>query len=561
MKKGMFLAMVFSLAMAACDREEHPVSGKDVLVQVRMVGISGDGEEDVTRSASEREPETVITPISDGMVLEMWMERDTSLLRAGKLTLGLDSYFRVIALKTGTKEYVSHDDFTINSGAVSGTLRVPDNVTYDFICYSYNDDNSLSSLSYSRGDNIPDTEVLDAMSGTKDLLYQKITMPVSGSAPTLTIELGRVMAQIKLQVNCSYNGWKIVGVDPSRITLGTVYSGGTIGLTDGAVASSAGASGFTWPTISGNNMVEESNSRLVMPKAASELQVSFTSGAITRESPLSAIPTLISRTSFFTELKSGYSYRFCMNLRTTLWAGSNIYWDATSDPSNPTLTFDPHQTDGSLAPHKNYVGTHFRWGSLVGIETRGPEFSNSVPVYVPNGSGGWTESSYNAWGNVPYWNSGNTINNTQYASFKGDICEYLSTATGVVSGNYRMPKLGEFGYTLASGGGSGWVTGGNFNTSAPGFDFRPSYTALNKGYATHAGMGNTYLPASGWRKSDGGIGTGAPNYTTVGSVGMYWTSSAEDATDTHYMLFGDGLSNARAVYARTAALSVRCVLN
>jgi hypothetical protein len=576
MKREMFLALAFSLVMAACDKEEPLSSGKDVLVQVRMVGIAGGGEEDVTRSTSESEPETVITPISDGMVLEMRMERDTSLLRAGKLTLGVNSYFRVIALKTGTKEYVSHDDFTINGGAVSGTLRVPDNATYDFICYSYNDDTSLSSLSYSRGNDIPDTEVLDAMIGTKDLLYQKITMPVSGSAPVLTIELGRVMAQVKLQIDCSYNGWKIVDVIPSKVVF-TAHTSGTIVLTSKAVTSSTGAATVTtWPAIAGTNMKEDSNAILMMPNAAAELVIAFTSGAIVLESPLAAVPGLMAIARFSTELKSGYSYRLCMKMSRLMWAGSNVYWDETSDPLHPTLTFDPYQADGTLAPHKGLVGVHFKWGSLVGVDPYGRKYTEvglTPDVYIPDGAGGWTRyvstaSPYPSWESVPYWNSGNVINNSQYGSHRGDICAYLSTATGVVSGNYRMPRNGEFSPSLFNAI-TGWSSLGSFKTSLSGYSYYGgNYDLIGNGggYAKNTTMGNVHFPASGFRSDEGNSGAIPKEpfmYTDsfVNYEGAYWTGTTSDATHIHMLNFvhSNNISMLGSLYSRDYAMSVRCV--
>jgi hypothetical protein len=488
--------------------------------------------------------------------------------------LGLNSYFRVIALKSGTKEYVSHDDFTISGGAVSGTLRVPDNVTYDFICYSYNDDNSLPSLSYSRGNNIPDTEVLDAMSGTKDLLYQKITLPVSGSAPVLTIELGRVMAQVKLQIDCSYNGWKIVDVDPSKVIF-SAHTSGTIVLTSKAVASSTGAATTaTWPAIAGTNMQEESNPRLVMPNASAGMTVIFAPGAVVRESPLAAIPTLIAQAAFSTELKSGYSYRLCLKMHRIMWAGSNVYWDETSDPLNPTLTFDPYQADGTLAPHKGLVGVHFKWGSLVGIDPSERGYWDDPDVYVPDGAGGWTSyvssaSPYPSWENIPYWNSGNVINNAQYGSHKGDICAYLSTATGVVSGNYRMPRKGELNPLAIFSVATGWSHGGTFKTSLGGsYSSQHGYYDLignGGGYVKNTIMGNVYFPASGMRTSEGRAGANDTNYGIYGGYvneeGNYWMSTTTSATSADHLSFFYNNIGVFDNYARDYGMSVRCVKN
>jgi hypothetical protein len=167
-KRWMFVVLALAGLLGACDRdvEDGKLRGKDVLVLVRLVGIAEEKEEDITRSISMKETQREAIPIGDGMVMEMRMERDTSALRAvTKVTLDGNSYFRVVAVIHGTSTFISYCDYTINGHVKAGGLHVPDNDSYDFICYSYNSNAALPALNYAQDDNIPTTAVIDASVG------------------------------------------------------------------------------------------------------------------------------------------------------------------------------------------------------------------------------------------------------------------------------------------------------------------------------------------------------------------------------------------------------------
>jgi hypothetical protein len=204
----------------------------------------------------------------------------------------------------------------------------------------------------------------------------------------------------------------------------------------------------------------------------------------------------------------------------------------------------------------------------VGISLAQPDaFSTSTPVYIPNydsdtpADSDWTKStshSYTAakWirsipnvaendvGTIPYldgaflsgsYGRDNTYlmdaeQNTDemYESYRGDICQYLSK-TGAVTGNYRMPTSNEFGAGGSYSSTDNWKKGA---TSWPN-DNTELYAIGNDAGTVdliQAGMGWIYnnvlqvkLPASGWRRCDGG------SLEHVGSRGTVWAGSAQSS--------------------------------
>jgi hypothetical protein len=603
-KIGMLVALALSLLLIACDRElPNNKSGKEVTVRVRLVGIQEGGKEDLTRSASMKEPERISTSTSDGMLLEMQMERDTSALRATKTQLASDSYFRVIAFKHDTKTFISYGDFTIADGPVGGSLHVPINDSYDFVCYSYNTSTPLDALTYKQGETMPDTETISALQGTNDLLWVKIEKDVTDVAPELNIVLNRVMVRVKVAVDLSYNKWTISNI-ADDLTLESVGTGGTIQLADGAVASNTGTPTFSSWTGSGYKL-ESSTELLVMPNA-SGTTISIPKDAIVRQA-LTAIPTKAT-TATFTELQSGLSYKLLVRLRIPIFARSNIYWDDITAPSKPTLTFepaadDPAQNDDTKA---GYQGVFFKWGSLVGISPVG-SFSGTTAIYVPivkstlntstwkatNGNSTgldddidpsvrhnyttWSSGGYNVYdetpkrGDIPYMDSsfGGTSSGRSntwlidanrneynvYKEFRGDICQYLSKTQTALEG-YRLPSSYEFGInnTTWAENEEGWEKATPY-ASATGNEKGTAIitgTPAANNYGKNTKMDDVIFPVSGYRGS-----TGTQQY--LGIVSYYWSGSA----NTEYYglvlyLSGSEVGPGMAV-SRSYGNPVRCV--
>jgi hypothetical protein len=606
MRKEIVTILAFSLLLVACDRElPDNKSGKEVTVRVRLMGITEGGKEDLTRSDSMKEPERHVTSIGDNMLLEMQMERDTSALRANKTQLATTSIFRVIAFKHGTKTFISYGDFTIADGPVGGSLHVPINDSYDFVCYSYNTSTSLDALTYNQDTNIPDTETIPALQGTNDLLWVKIKKDVAEVAPELEILLNRVTVRVKLAVDLSYNKWIITSIGNIMMP----YAGGRIRLTSGAVGGRTETSTFSSWTGSGYQW-ESTTELLVLSIGTTPVTIPI--GAIGRQD-LSAIPDKETNIFFTTELKPGYSYRLCVQLRMPIFARSNIYWD----DEGKKLTFVPATEPPALNNNskRGYQGVFFRWGSLVGVspaqkngntDSEKNAFDGTVPIYVPivkspfsastwkttTGSAmaanttdfpsvtsnwnTWTETSdddaapatdipymdsrYMEWGDVM---DAELNDLATYQGFRGDICQYLCK-TGVVSGDYRLPIYYEIGSNQGvwENNTQGWVKGGTFGTEATLIgslnvdgttDILTGSTPNNRGYAKNVKMGDVVFPASGLRDTSGGT------LLIVGETGCYWSGSTREATDSRSMNFTGIHFHAITDHSRSCALPVRCV--
>jgi hypothetical protein len=572
--KGLLAVLILAivLVLGACDKElGDKKSGRDVLVQVRLVGVAEGGKDDVTRSGSVREMEEFLTPVGDGMLLGMRMERDEEALRAVEKPLNGDAYFRVVAMEHGTSTFVSYGDFTIDDGCVGGGLHVPDNGdTYDFTCYSYNTNNAFSALTYKQGATIPTSEMVNVFDGTNDLLWEKKEdVGVSDGALELDILLRRVMARVKVVVDCSYNNWSISAID-NTVTLGAVSNTGSMRLASGETVVNDGAKAISWPSLSAG-MSQESTEMLVMPKNTSTLTVTIPKEAVTRVS-LSQIPSAAAIGTFSTALVGGNSYRLHVRLRTPIWARSNIYWDATLNDGEGALTFVPAESSDDTK--QGYQGVFFKWGSLVGISPNDSEDIYKPVVQNPLSGSTWVATT-DSWGNIPYMtitvgtpSQNNTTaidpeqnNLATYQTLLGDICQYLSTKTGVVSGDYRLPISVEFGLTT-----SGWGEGGTFgNTPLAKSQVNAYGTTViigesdpyNRGYVKNITMGNVILPASGWR------GFSYGDLVAVGLQGVYWSGSLSPKNDTdanaHDFCFSGGSMLQPWSDLRPHGESVRCV--
>jgi hypothetical protein len=518
-----------------------------VSVQVHLLGIAEGGEEDVVRSASQREPETVSMSIGGGLLLEMRMEREEEPLRVDKPTKPLTSgaYFRVIAVKGNT--YVSHGDFTVGGATSLASFHVPGDDTYDFICFSYNStsSSSLPTFNPDRGDDISGNGFDLSTNNTNDLLWQKQSVAVGSVDPSLGIKLEHVMVRVKVVLDCSYNGWKIAGV-ANTMTLGSVFTGGTVGLVSGGVNTSAGSQAIAWPSPSGDKTDHESSPLLVMPKTSGTFTVNIPTEAITRESPFTKIPTGAVSGTFSTALVAGSSYKLYMTLRATRWAGSNIYWDGTAQK----LTFD---VEGNTT-NQGYQGVFFKWGSLVGISPVGDWSDNSTPVYKPGES---TSSTYPSWGAIPYWEHnayGDIINGDHYDDLVGDICQYLS------NGDYRLPTRSELGTETADWEdstpvGGGWVKGGSAASTVG--NAAGTYNMIDDGYlyAVNTVMDNATFPATGYRLNN------SNELLLVGIRGDFWTSSAASDIRSHNLRFDGDDVRPSDFTSRDSAFAIRCVKN
>jgi hypothetical protein len=613
--KNMRLIAVLALSMlfVSCDKDNE-LPGSEVLVRVQSLAMAEGGEEEVARSAFRKEPEVVSTSIGDGILLEMSMERHESPLRAEQpLTHG--AHFRVIAVKTGTSEYVSHGNFTIGGASTDDKFLVTSYFSYDFICISYNKTtNTLPAFSPSKGTDIS-SEVID--SDMENLLWWKETnVPVTNADPALSILLNHLVARVKVIIDCSYNGWAIVGIEEG-ITLGSSTLVPSVGLVSGAVSGTAGNQAVTWLAMNVITPTQQtSNPLLLKSQTSSTFVVTVPKNVIIRASPLQPIPTTegtyVLKGNFTTAMASGKSYAFRVKLRASKWSGSNIYWkwkDNGDRTQGGYLTFDVAEATGANR-HEGYQGILFKFGSLVGISPAQPTlFSTIIPVYVPAynagaplsstwsfsfslspssyTSDGWTETAaanVDDVATIPYLDGRDDFNSTDntrnnnfvaaaaqntqamYERLRGDICQYLGK-TGVVPDEYRLPTSSEFGTENTSGFNistpiaGGWVAGIN-PWPAPDYTTGNAEGSIdlvssNLGFATNQTM-NVALPASGHR-SVATVDVAAGTLVNAGQGGYYWTGSARSATSGWHLYFRTSNVSPATTANRCYAFAVRCV--
>jgi hypothetical protein len=544
---GLITFLALAIVFNACDRSDA-VSGTAVRVQIRSLQVAEGDSEDLARSASTKEAETVSTPLGDGLLLEMSMERDESPLRA-TLALKTGAHFRVIAVKTGTSTYVSHGDFTVGGATTDDDFLVESYVSnYDFICISYNDAvNPLPAFSPAQGTDLSATTYNLTNNLTGLLWWKETNVPVTTTDPALSITLNYLVAKLKVLVDCSYNEWLITVV--GNMTLGTAALAQSVGLTSGSVTgSSVTNQTVTWPAMMSESEQQLSNPLAVLAKTSSTLTVTLPVNVITRKE-FNPIPTIANSGKFDTNLAVGKSYTLRLKLRAPKWAGSNIYWSGNG------LKFDEYVSDGSKAPNRGGQGVVFKFGSLVGVSPATTWVNNSTPTYDANAT---TASTHSTWSNIISWEIGrygNTINDEHYDALMGDICRYLSKDV------YRLPKFAEMlavntvNWNGVNPVGGGWVPQGSAGDAGDTGNESGTYNMIDNGYfyVRNNTMGNVTLPASGWYSR---------NCYDVGSEGRYWCDeTVRPSNDYVYSLRFDDSKIYRVNESIGYACPVRCVLN
>jgi hypothetical protein len=549
-----------ALLFFACDSnnglDNRELSGKEVSVRIRSMSVSEGGAENLTRAFLEKESEKISKPIGDGMLLEMSVKSEESPLRKTELTPG--THFRVIAVSAGTSNYYSHGDYVYGGTLSPSTdFHVRIGQSYDYICISHNDATLPDASGYVVGDPLPTSFTVD---NTKDLLWCRIAGggAVTAAGVELDIIMNQKLAKVQVTVDCGYNSWDISGVGNGLVTIAAVPLICTMNWLNGTLSGTATEQGFSFAARTPPyTTTHESNVLRIIPTASNAV-LTLWPGAVLRDGK-SAIPIGNKPVTFNTPLSAGVSYTVHVRLRTPIWARSNIYWDDTTNPSKPTLTYVPAGSDTSK---EGWQGVFFMWGSLEGIDPNDTSFSNAVPIYVPNGSGGWTTTYYSSIGSIYYWRRdlyGDVIDNTRHASHLGDICVYLSTETHVVAGNYRLPTAAELGhgqdgFTSWPLRTDGWVPAASFPVKSRLVGGLASMigASSDESYVQNIAMEGVVFPASGYRQS------GTLMYP--GIFGIYWSSSTDSSGKAYSLDFSEDRIYACYANDRTLGLSVRCVL-
>jgi hypothetical protein len=514
MKNTWFIGIMalLSLFSTSCENnngvDNNELSGKEVSVRIRSLSVAENDSEALTRSSSQKEPETILKPIGNGMLVEMNVEREESSLR-GLVNLAPGTHFRVIAVNQGTSKYCSHGDFVQGTGISPLTdFHVHVNTAYDYICISYNNA-TLPSASYTVGS---DLSTSFSVNNTQDLLWCRIAGgTVTAAGVELDIKLNQKLAKVKVTIDCGYNQWKIKSIGANKVSIKAIPLNCTINWITGALTGTANNQSFSFSTPSTPYPSTLTSTELRIIPTTSDVDVNILTGAVVRDG-LTAIPLADTPITFATTLSAGYTYTITVRFRSTIWAESNIYWNGTA------MTFDT--TDQG---HQGYQGLYFKWGSLVGISpTPVGNFDSDTPVY---NAGQSTSSSYANWDAIPYMSDLYVTNIVGYnlPSLKGDICTYINNA-------WRMPKLGEFGSTrtIWAANQEGWEKGGTFGEETTLYDNLEAdgttniingVFPYNRAYARNTSMG-VVLPTSGGRQVSG------HNVVNVGIIGNYWYCEA-----------------------------------
>jgi hypothetical protein len=544
------IALPVFLVFMACDKILPPSgNGVDIPVKIRAVSIAGGAEnETVTRAGGDSRMvgEPIIQDLGNGMLAEISVEEDFSALR-DEQRLDDGAKLRIIALNKGTSTIYSWADYTATSSGefsrVNGNLHVVENTDYDFVCFSYNSTTASLPAALSEGGTLGSIAVTNA----NDFLYKKWTTNLSTTSNTLSFTLEQQFAKVTLILNGGSRTITSVDESTNSIKILSVSTPATFNLATKALSGSTpGDQPFTGWETPGTTL--EKLLRLVPKSGTSTLELpaqAITVGNLKSEAKSISLPAL------------GVGKSYTVRIRLVLkFAGSNIYWDS----ANSRLTFDAYNFNNS----SRRQGVFFKWGSLIGVSPHGLAYSSSgIVLFVPDNIDNrtWKQPTtgsvcgWSDWDAIPYSaamspsgdDAKTLLNNPDFGSYKGDICNYINSA-------YRMPTLTElkdlylsnvYSYSWPDLGGSSFSD--CFADGTQVFDQYGIFTGIS---------GISYeFPASGFRNFMG-------NLSNVAEYGYAMSGSAYDGKRMYktFLYFSPAGSPGTDFTDRNSAQTVRCVL-
>jgi FlaG/FlaF family flagellin (archaellin) len=522
------------LFLWGCEKEvSERGSGEKVTINFTVSNGDYDADQQVIRSAGAKgaEPEAVYMPLNDDYFLIATLEPEP----AGETTFDGSQLRAVAEFAPSQKIY-----FAVYSGVGTspldeaiyewdGSKFVPDGeplgvepngTDYHFVAYSFFGDPTEEPY-------VEDIEPFqDFVWGEKD--QQVYDTELSRTVPIL---MKHKFSRVSVKVDASsFDNAQVTGVS------GVVIAGGkkvTIAPKTGAVDSYGEA---VTETLGGWTSEDGGKARLSGYKVfcPSLTTITFATLDITMDgTPLAQLTN--QSVTFAQTLLENTSYRVVVDVRTRLFAWSNIYWDSSLNEGAGGMTFDT--TDEG---HEGYQGLLFKFGSLVGVSPalQGGQglFSSSVPVYSLNS----VLPGYTNWDDIQ--------------DGYDDICEQINAA-------YRLPRNGEFGTGVVAFGQQGWVKGGYFSYTGSHDDVEGKYDIIGAGYgyARNTMMGNVVFPASGmrWRDPVHPSQHGMVMYT--GYEGDYW-SSTMSGSSAYFLAFGNGTEvDPNYVWPRGNGFPIRCI--
>jgi hypothetical protein len=555
-------------------------SGKRVTINfaVSNEGYGADREILTGAGAKDLEGETVYIPLNDNYFMAATLRAepaeetafDGSQLRAAAaFEPGQKIYFAVYAI-SGTSPldeavYEWNGSKFVPDGEPLGVDA--DGTNYHFVAYSFFGD--------------PTEEPYESdIEPWQDLVWGEATKSIDDTevSRTVSIVMKHKFSRVQVKVDAStITGAKVIDID------NVVIGGGEeadLTVKTGVVAPTGAAATETL-----ENWTSEDAGKAMLSEAKVFYPSLTTISIGTLDLEIDDDPVGLTNKSvtFSQALAENTNYTVVVDVRSTRWAYSNIYWVSTGSNTG-YLTFDTSNNG-----NQGYQGVFFKWGSLVGVspaQTGGNDaFSSSTPVYIPSYhswdplTSTWsspTTSNYtaSAWyetinmtendhtqnvdpATIPYLDGRKAFNSAipfypeyntdeMYGNLRGDICQYLGKTQSALGG-YRLPTHSEI-TQLPSVALHGTFAGDNSVGNAEG-----TMDLIKAGF-TYLTSPNVVLPAAGSRVSNGIL-------QSVGAAGGYlsgdpWANSGWYAGGCG---FGSSGYSSFRYMPRSRAHSARCI--
>jgi hypothetical protein len=526
------------------------------------------GESELRSGDRELASETVVVPVDNEWNLTATLAEDgEDPLRAGPETIADGTRLRIVAYSSGSPVGNAEYKVTDSSGGIEPVgmgLTVPSAGTYTFVAYSWN--STTTAPAYS-------ATTIGIGNMNYDLLWGSKEEPIAEGINNVSIKMNHMLSQVKVQISAPMNISAAAGRINPRYPLTLTVATGAMTTESSSNYDILSWTGAGTTTITGTGWVHT--------KQASPTRVIISSLTI-NEDTYKNLPYL----TFNMALQLRYSYTFTVSYtkKTTVFAGSNIYWKWNNDTDHTQggyLTFDKEGEGNQMRQ-----GVFFKWGSLVGISPALTGGSTSMdnantPIYYPTYTSGgtpsvtWvqttvTDAGIDGYMEIPYTKTAaggiyssylmeDVCNNaTAWGARKGDICRFLSENGFGPGGKYRMPTAYEMGaneryqYVGTAYPSSGWAIAGG-----SGWADLSSQAEEDGSYSMPYGASNTGIvfPPAGTRP--------LPSYFAllyIGTVGTYWSGSS-DALAAYYLSISDTNIYRYNSGPNERGLSVRCVQN
>jgi hypothetical protein len=555
--KAAALLVSLPLFLLSCEKDalRHGTGEK---VTINFTVSNGDyGADQIMRSEKIKDSETVSIPLNGNYFLAATLTPEPA-----------EEIRAVAAFETGQKiRFMAFNGSVEVSSAIytwDGSKFVPDGdplgvepdneVLYHFVAYSFFGDPTTEP-----DDDDIEAEILPA----QDLVWGEKDQKVynNETSRTVPILMKHKFSRVQVKVDVST-------IDDAQVTgvSGVVIAGGKkadLTVRTGSLAASSAAGADVTETLGSWTSENGGKARLSGYKMFYPSLTTITFATLDLEIDGNPLPLTDKSVTFSQTLDENTSYRVVVDVRKYGWAGSNIYWKAVTDVSDPKypgyLTFDKVATltaDDPLSS-RYYQGVFFRWGSLIGIAPVEWAPPGYPLLFIPVSGGNWDNTKYvnsshtlwpsaGTWASIPYVttniigsSSENTLYNQGFTDYTGDICTYIDV-------DWRMPNSAEFGATH------------DYSLIGNGMDGSPDPDSGRRSIRNGViyNPDGVFFPVSGGRYHE----TGWSIYRFIaGTDGHYWSGSAYVQGDIAFcMILGPVFYPNYSDY-RACGFSVRCI--